>query len=437
MTELSSPCINFSETSFDEFLETRREPAWLLSLRRAAWQTYCDGDWPTRSDEEWMRTDLRSFRLERFAPPMAGGGSLRVDGLLSRNVELAGNVASADGSLVEQHLADEVRQQGVLFGDWESMLEEHGDLLRPYLEKPLVESSYDKFASLHAAYWTGGRVLYVPRGIVIKQPLHSISAMGDGKTDLGRTLVILEEGAEATLLTETASSDESATGFHCGCTEIYVGPRARLRFVNLQNWGLGVWHFSQQRVRVGRDASLQWTTATLGARLSQVNQHVVLAEPGAESQVNGVLFTEGKQHATCNSLQHHAATDCRSDFLYKSALQDTSRTVWRGMIKVDQCAQRTDGYQRNDNLLLSTRARADSIPGLEIEADDVRCTHGSTSGRVDEELIFYLQCRGFTRKEAIRTVVTGFFQQIFDRITIESVREAMSNAIARRVRDYE
>ena len=136
-------------------------------------------------------------------------------------------------------------------------------------------------------------------------------------------------------------------------------------------------------------------------------------------------------------LQHHRAPNCHSDFLYKSAQQDKSRTVWKGMIKVDKIAQKTDGYQRNDNLLLSTSARADSIPGLEIEADDVRCTHGSTSGRVDDELIFYAQNRGFTRQEAIRMIVTGFFQQVFDRITIDSVREALGLAIARRVREYE
>jgi Fe-S cluster assembly protein SufD len=149
------------------------------------------------------------------------------------------------------------------------------------------------------------------------------------------------------------------------------------------------------------------------------------------------MFTEHKQHLSYHTLQHHEQAETTSDFLYKAALQDDSRTVWRGMIKVDKPAQQTDGYQRNDNLLLSRTARADSIPGLEIEADDVRCTHGSTSGRVDEELIFYAQCRGFTRKEAIRMIVTGFFQQVFDRITIESVREALAVAIARRVRDYE
>ncbi|MEL7267639.1 MAG: SufD family Fe-S cluster assembly protein, partial [Planctomycetota bacterium] len=150
-----------------------------------------------------------------------------------------------------------------------------------------------------------------------------------------------------------------------------------------------------------------------------------------------VMFTEGRQHLAYHTLQHHCAESCRSDFLYKAAQQDNSRTVWRGMIKVDQKAQKTDGYQRNDNLILSNRARADSIPGLEIEADDVRCTHGSTTAKVDEEQIFYALCRGFTRKEAVRMIVTGFFQQIFDRITIESVRDALGESIARQVREYE
>jgi Fe-S cluster assembly protein SufD len=151
--------------------------------------------------------------------------------------------------------------------------------------------------------------------------------------------------------------------------------------------------------------------------------------------VNGVLFTEGSQHLSYHTLQHHQAPHCKSDFLYKAALQDQSRTVWRGMIKVDKGASKTDGYQRNDNLLLSRTARADSIPGLEINHDDVRCTHGSTSGKVDEELIFYAQCRGYTRKEAIRMIVSGFFQQIFDRITIDSVRDALARVIATRVHD--
>jgi Fe-S cluster assembly protein SufD len=171
--------------------------------------------------------------------------------------------------------------------------------------------------------------------------------------------------------------------------------------------------------------------------LTKVNQCVDLVGPGADCQVNGVMFTQGRQHLNYNTLQHHQAPSCHSDFLYKSAQQDKSRTVWRGMIKVDKVAQKTDGYQRNDNLVLSNSSRADSIPGLEIEADDVRCTHGSTTAKVDEEQIFYARCRGFTRKEATRMIVSGFFQQIFDRITIDSVRDALAIAIARQVREYE
>jgi len=273
--------------------------------------------------------------------------------------------------------------------------------------------------------------------VVIDQPLHCLSSLSEGGIDLGHLLVVLDDGAEVTLLSETASHGEHETGFHCGATEVIVGNGARMRFVGLQNWGFGVWHFAHQRAVVGRDSSLQWTIAAMGSRLSKVNQHVALVAPGAECQVNGVMFTEGKQHISYHTLQHHQAASCKSDFLYKAALQDKSRTVWRGMIKVDPKADKTDGYQRNDNLMLSTQSRADSIPGLEIEADDVRCTHGSTSGKVDEELIFYCQARGLTRQEATRMIVSGFFQQVFDRITIESVRNSLGNAISRRVREYQ
>jgi Fe-S cluster assembly protein SufD len=262
-----------------------------------------------------------------------------------------------------------------------------------------------------------------------------LSTLTAGGVDLGHTLIVLEEGAEATVMAENSSLAGDGGGLHIGGVEIYLAPGANLRFVKLQDWGKNVWDFGHQKVKVDRDASLQWTVAALGGKLSKVNQSVELIGAGANCQVNGVLFAEGKQHVAYHTLQHHAAPSCQSDFLYKAALQDKARTVWRGMIKVDHGAQKTNGYQRNDNLLLSMHSRADSIPGLEINADDVRCTHGSTSGKVDEELIFYAQCRGLTRKEAVRVIVSGFFQQVFDRITIESVRNALSDAIAVRVRD--
>ncbi len=428
----------FSPSTFEALLDSRREPAWLVNLRRQAWDSFCELPWPDRGDEEWSRTDIRQLQLDRYALPMEVGPAQPVPlALLSEGVSLGGQVTSVNGQANDTMLDPQWQQRGVLFGSLAELVEQHGDLLKPYLLRRMVPVGYDKFSALRAAFWTGGHVLYVPRGVVVDQPLHTLSVLTDGAADVSHSMVILEEGAEATLLSETASHDEQDGGLHCGALEVLVQPGAHLRIVNLQNWGLGTWHFAHHKAILQRDSSLQWTVAAIGSRLSKVNQHVEMAGAGADCQVNGVLFTEGKQHIAYNTLQHHVAPHCHSDFLYKSALQDKSRTVWRGMIKVEPAAQQTDGYQRNDNLLLSSTVRADSIPGLEIQADDVRCTHGSTSGRVDEELIFYTQCRGFTRREAIRAIVTGFFQQIFDRITIESVREALGRAIARRVREYE
>jgi Fe-S cluster assembly protein SufD len=428
----------FDQASFDAFVESRDEPGWLADQRREVWADFVKKPWPNRSDEEWRRTDIRLFRPEKFhltleTPTFPGSRQT----LLTEGVDLAGQSIALNSRPIEARLDEKWRQRGVLFGSLDEIVAGQDDLVQRHLFQRAVDPRYDRFAALHAAFWSGGHFLYVPRHVAIDQPLHMLSAICDNGVDLGHTLVILEEGAEATLLSECENIGDELGGLHCGAVEVLLGPGAHLRYVNLQNWSPKVWHFAHQKAVVERDASLQWTIGAMGGKLAKVNQHVALVGEGANCQVNGVMFTEEKQHFSYQTLQHHKAVHTRSDFLYKAALQDESRTVWRGMIKVDQVAQKTDGYQRNDNLLLSSRSRADSIPGLEIEADDVRCTHGATSGRVDEEMIFYACGRGFTRKEAIQMIVTGFFQQVFDRITIESVRDALSTAIARRVREYE
>lgn len=436
---LTAAISGFSSASFEAFLQSRNEPDWLIEQRRSAWKEFKSLPMPNRGDEEWMRTDLRMFHLDRFQIPMASEAAEKSaalpDALLTHGVELAGSTVSHDGRPVSAQLDPKWAQRGVLFGSLDALVCEHGDLIRKHLFRAMNPHS-DKFAALHASCWTGSTLLYVPRGVVVDQPFHTLSALSARGVDLGHILVVLEEGAEATVLSETAGPGTVEPAMHCGGIELLVGPGANLRYVNLQNWGHATWHFAHQKALVDRDASLQWTIGALGARLAKVNQHVGLVGPGAQTQVNGVMFTEGHQHLAYNTLQHHEAPSCKSDLLYKGGLQDQSRLVWRGMIKVDRNAQQTNGYQRNDNLMLSEEARADSIPGLEIQADDVRCTHGSTTGRVDDEQVFYLRARGLTRKEAIRTVVTGFFQQVFDRITIESVRDALGSAIDRRVREF-
>ncbi len=427
----------FTEEAFEAFMSTRDEPLWLTELRRDAWKRFSEFDLPSRSEEEWRRTDLRRFHLEEFGPPSYGEtvpetGSLP-EALLTHGVDLCGRTVAHNSRLQEASLDPDLAKQGVLFGSLDQLVAEHGELIRPHFMQAF-EAGYDKFAALHAAFWSGGTVLYVPQGVSLEKPVHIHSTLSDGGVDLNHTLVILEDGAQATVLGETAG--DANPGLHCGGIELLLAPSAKLRYVTLQNWGHRVWHFAHQKALLQRNAQLQWTIAALGSQLAKVNQHVAMVGPRAHAQVNGVMFTEGRQHLNYHTLQHHVADHCTSDLLYKGALQDHSRVVWRGMIKVDVDAQKTCGYQRNDNLLLSADARADSIPGLEIEADDVICTHGATAGRVDEEQLFYCQCRGLTRKEAVRTVVTGFFQQVFDRITIESVRDALGEAIGRRVRDF-
>jgi len=427
----------FTQEAFETFLAQRREPAWLIQLRRDAWSAFLELPLPDRTQEEWMRTDIRAFKLSQFViPAHSAHDKPLAKTLLTEGVDLTGRAVTSDSRPLPTRLEAELIRRGVLFGSLEELIQSHGELIRPYLFTKAVDYRADKFAALHAACMSGGAVLYVPKGLKIDKPLHIFSSLSPGAVDFSHTLIILDEGAEVTVLSETASADAAAAGLHCGAIEIFCGPRSRLRYVNLQNWGTGVWHFAHQKALVDRDADIQWTIGALGGRLAKVNQHVDLVGPGANAQVNGVMFTEGRQHLSYHTLQRHNAPHCTSDLLYKGALQDQSHLVWRGMIKVNRDAQKTDGYQRNDNLILSENARADSIPGLEIEADDVKCSHGATAGRVDDEQVFYARCRGLTRKEATRLIVTGFFQQVFDRIMIDSVRHALGEAIGRRIREY-
>ena len=453
--------VGFDRAGLDAIIAEQAAAGWVADRRREAFAALESLGLPDRRSENWMRTDLRMFKPAAWslaAKPAEQGLAAEAvpEGLLAAAITagepagdwssdevrrppvaaaLAGRFASLDGHVVRDELSPALAARGVRFGSADAVLADLEAELKPHWFS-VIDARSDWFAALHAAFHRASAVLYVPPGVKLAEPLHVMAAISAGGVDTSHVLVVLGDGAEATLLTETAGGGEagSAGGFHCGGTEIVVGRRAFLRMVNLQNWNMGVWHFARQKAVVHAGGRLQWTLGALGSRLSQVAQDVALVGREAEAQVNGVMFTEGRQHLVYNTLQHHEAPACKSDLLYKGALQDRSRLVWRGMIKVDKAAQKTDGYQRNDNLMLSNESRADSIPGLEIEADDVRCTHGATSGRVDAEQVFYAQARGLTADEAARLVVAGFFQQVFDRITIPEVREALARAVCSRIR---
>ena len=315
-TLMPSTQISFDEAGFNSIVESRNEPAWLTQLRQEAWSTFNELEWPNNRQEEWMRTDIRMFKPEKFAIKADSSTDGLPDLVLGDGVELAGSVHSLDSHQLDHaELAKEYQDKGVIFGTFADLIEQHGDLIKKYLFKA-VDFKIDRFSALHAAMWTNGVFLYVPRNVTLDKPVHVSSQLTDGGSDLRHTLIVLEEGAEATVLAESNSAADS-NGFHCGAIELFVGDRANLRYVNLQDWGQKVWHFAHQKAVVGQDTNLQWTVGALGSKLAKVNQHVALRGERANVQVNGAIFTENRQHLSYHTLQHHEklrarATSCTS-----------------------------------------------------------------------------------------------------------------------------
>jgi len=422
--------IGFDSATFEAFLATRSEPTWITAARRAAFETYQNLLQVDLDPEEFKRVDLRVFNAGKFRPTAEPADSTAIATLLSDKTEFGGSIAHVNGQSTFSQVSDDIQSQGVLFGELQTLLTSHRELLEPYFMKQAVRPDSDRFSAWHAAFWTGGTLLFVPRNVEVALPMHSLIAHSrNGVAEFSHTLIVLEDGASATLLEETSSASESIAGLHVGCVELIVGKNANLRYVQLQNWNQNSWHFAHQAGVVGSNASLQWTVVGLGSKLSHIHQDINLNGRAATAEVNGVTFASDRQKISYYTQQHHQAQGTHSDLLYKEVLRDDARVIWRGMIKVDAAAQQTDGYQRSDALMLSDHARCDSIPGLEIEADDVRCTHGATTGRVDEDQIFYCMSRGISRKEAMHMIVEGFFQQVYDRIPVEVVRETLSRTV--------
>lgn len=426
---------------FGEFLNSvPNEPAWLTEKRRAAFEAFAATPWPTSRDEEWRRTDIRAFRLSGIdlVRPPAAATIEDLDEIAPARDALAASYGTGIVQIGGQTTqpADLIKLGKATLSDFRTFAESNPEILEKYLFGT-VGTSEDALAALHAAMFRGGIVLYVPKGVKVADPLYALSAMtARQRIDASHTLIILEDGAEATLvhdLVSTASGDSVTPGLHLGAVEIVVGKDAHLKYVRIQNWDDQTWHFSRERATVEAGGSIQWTIGGLGSRLSKVNQETALTGPKASAQVNGVMFTTGKQHLAYFTRQDHQAENTTSDLLYKGGLTGKSRTVWKGMIRVDPGAQKTDAYQKNDSLILAQTARADSIPGLEIEANDVRCTHGATAGPVDPEMVFYAQARGIPAETAKRLIVEGFFSNVYDRISVEPVRESLRLAVAKKL----
>ena len=399
-----------------------------------AWNSYLQQSLPTTKDEAWRRTDIRALNVGAFHLPETNG----TDPTTPTPKELlqplvgdhhGGQIAISPAG-VQREVDPDLEAAGLIYTNLNTAQRKHPGIVEKILGK-IVRVDEGKFAALAAAMTQNGILVYVPPGMQVELPLHSIIwAPGAGLAYFSHLLVYVDEGASLTYVHEAASPTEfDVQTLHAGIVEIHVGRGADLRFVELQSWGKHVWNFSHERARVEQDGSLDWILGAVGSHLTKNFSDLDLVGQGANGRMSGFYFTNGVQHLDHDTQQNHLAANTTSDLLFKGALKGSSRSVWQGMIYVAPGAQKTDGYQANRNLVLSKKARADSIPGLEILADDVRCTHGATVGKIDADQVFYLRSRGIPYNEAERLIVEGFFNPIMQRIPFEGVRTRFEYAI--------
>jgi len=411
----------------------------LASYRLRAWEAFQRLPLPTPTDEAWRRTDLRELAVDTFRLPQPGSPFPPPPRRLLKPLvgkTHGGQIVLTPGA-ARSELSAALSEQGVIFTDLLAAEQDHPDLLADLIGR-IVRPEEGKFAALAAAFAESGILVYVPPGVHVEQPLHSVLwGPGLGLAHLSHILVWLDEGASLTYVHEAASPDENdGQTLHAGIVELRVGAGAHLTFVELQSWGNHVWNFSHERAQVERDGELDWIFGAVGSRLTKNFSDLNLVGEGATGRMSGFYFTDGVQHLDHDTQQNHLAPHTTSDLLFKGALTGSSRSVWQGMIYVAPGAEKTDGYQANRNLVLSPSAHADSIPGLEICADDVRCTHGATVGKIDPEPLFYLASRGIPHNEAVRLVVEGFFDPIMQRIPFDGVRSRFQHAIGDKMTSF-
>lgn len=384
--------------------------------RAAAQKAYRKLSLPTTSDEGWRFTDLTGFDPDAYE--LAGAArTVEIEPLVE--LDLAGS-ARIDESGVEIVAAPE----GVVFAPLKKKDKRIGALIK----------ARDKIAVANVAFWKHGLLVEVPAGVQLERPLHVRieSTVPNGSLPT-RLLVVAGENSRFTLIEEHVSAADDLDALTNCAVEVHVGAEAKLELVSVQRLSRRGWHFSRQHARLERDSQLDWVCAGLGSKKSKTWISNDLTGAGATSRVTGVYAADGSQHLDFDTYQEHAAPHTNSDFLFRGALRDEATTVWRGMIRVEPEAQGTDAYQENRNLLLSRQAHVNSIPGLEILANDVRCSHGATVGQVDRAQLYYLMSRGVTESEAERLIVHGFFAEALDRIEREPIREALAKALEARI----
>jgi len=398
--------MSFSQETLER-TELQGEPDWLRERRRAALADFERLPMPSRHDEEWRRTDIAGLNPASFA-----------------RFERANGAAPAPAPKLPA---------GVIYEPLATAAANHAKLVEPVLFT-LLHHDRDRFAALHSAFFTGGNFLYVPDGVTVDEPILGRHFSHEAGTSvLPHTLIVAGKNSRFNYLDEYIADGDEGEAYRSGSAEIFAGEGSEVGYVAIQKWGRGAWHFGDQRARVEKDATLKLFSVTLGGKFSKNRIEASLVGPGATAELKAIYFASGEQFFDFHTLQDHQVGNTTSDLLFKGALQDTARTVYAGLIKIEKHAARSDAYQANRNLVLSDKAKATSIPMLEIDNNDVRCTHGATVGPVDPNHLFYLESRGIPESTAKRMLIQGFFGQVLDRIPFEEARTLVETELESRI----
>ncbi|MBI2201394.1 MAG: Fe-S cluster assembly protein SufD [Armatimonadetes bacterium] len=418
--------------------ERHGEPRWMREFRLDAFEAFERLPWPTTRDEKWRRTDLSGLKVDELTPfaeapagPLPAGLRMTVDAFGAHS----GLLVQRNSVAVHADLDGQVRERGVVLADMHQALREQPDLVREHFMR-YVRPEKSKFSALHAAFWTGGTFLYVPPHVEVALPLQSYTWIDAEKVSIfPHTIIVAGEGSKVTVIDGFGSLTAEYQAFADPIVELALHEGAQVRYVTMQDWGRNVWEVGIIRSALARDATLNSLLVGLGGKLVKADVESVLQGPGASSEMLGLVFGDGRQHYDIQTLQEHAAPHTTSDLLYKNAVKDRATSVFIGMIRVHPGAQKTNAFQVNRNLILSDGAKAISDPKLEIMANDLRCTHGSATSRLNEEHLFYLMSRGLTRAEAVRMVVEGFFAELFERVPLERVGAQLHVAVAAKMNE--
>jgi Fe-S cluster assembly protein SufD len=427
---------SFTAEVFAAHLERLQHlPTWWLDRKRAAYARFASLPMPKRTDEGWRFSNLSGLTLDGFHLPPA----IRFDQMAHRELGVTGaaHLVLANNRLVSRQVVDAAAaKSGIIFDSLQNALLQHGDLVKSHLLAQPSKLGSDKFAALHEAFLEDGAFIYVPKGVAATLPVGVFHyASGPGAAVFPHTLVIADDHARITIADFFRSEKAGETQFACGGHDLYAGHGAQVTYLAMQDWSRETLSFQFNATVARRDAQVLSLNLHAGARQARHESFSQLSAPGAHSEMLALTVAHGAQEFDQRTLQIHQAPNTSSNLLYKNALLDQAKTIFSGLIVVDPDAQKTDAYQSNRNLMLSDEAEANSLPGLEIQANDVRCTHGATSARIDREQEFYLESRGIRAAQAQQLLVFGFFEEVLGKIEHQELHDILTEIIRAKFRE--